>query len=424
MNEAADLCAFVDASPSPYHAVAEVTRRLEASGFTALDERARWKLVAGDQRYVVRDGGSIAALRIGQMSLVSGGFRLIGGHTDSPTFKVRPRPDMHRCGYRLVGVEPYGGVLAYTWLDRDLTLAGRVAVREPDGSISMRLVHLPGAPLRIPSLAIHLQREIREQGLKLNPQRHLVPVAGIEGKAGLIELLAKALRIAPGSVLAHDLFTADVQPSGIGGPGGEWVLAPRLDNLASCHAAVRALLDASPAEATQAIVLNDHEEVGSGTAEGAEGSFLEDVLRRVVAATGEEDPQSFPRAVARSWLVSADMAHGVHPNYADRHEPEHTPRLGGGPVLKMNANQSYATDASSAAWFAARCADAGVEFQHFVTRADLPCGTTIGPLSATRLGIATTDVGNPMLSMHSCREQAASADIAPMITALRAHLDA
>nr|MBA2530345.1 M18 family aminopeptidase [Euzebyales bacterium] len=225
------------------------------------------------------------------------------------------------------------------------------------------------------------------------------------------------------AVLAWDLVAADTQPAAFGGAGDAYVLSPRLDNLASCHAGVSALLRAEAAPHTQVLVANDHEEVGSGSAEGARGSFLSDVLRRVVAATDGNDPQAFARATARSRLVSADMAHALHPNYADRHDAEHQPRMGGGPVLKHNANQSYATDAGSAAWFAARCADAGVGVQHFVTRADLPCGSTIGPLTATRLGIATVDVGNPMLSMHSIREQCAAADVAPMIAALRAHLD-
>ena len=422
---AADLCAFVDASPSPYHAVAEVARRLEAGGYVKLDERERWKLVPGDRRYVIRDGSSIAALRFGQAEPSVAGFRLVGGHTDSPTFKVRPRPDVRRHGYRLVGVEPYGAVLAYTWMDRDVTLAGRVAVRGPEGAPELRLLRLPGAPLRIPSLAIHLNREVREQGLKLNPQQHLVPVWGsaVTGAAepGLVEALAAQLGVGVSDVLGHDLVTADTQPSVV---AGEWVFAPRLDNLASCHAGTTALLDAEPADATQILVLNDHEEVGSGSAEGARGSFLSDVLRRAVAATGDADGQSAARAIASSWLVSADMAHAVHPNYADRHDREHQPRFGGGPVLKVNANQSYATDAATGGWFAARCADVGVPLQHFVSRADLTCGTTIGPLTATRLGLATVDVGNPLLSMHSCREQAHPADIAPMIAALRAHLEA
>ncbi|MGH8908058.1 MAG: M18 family aminopeptidase [Egibacteraceae bacterium] len=421
-----DLCSFVDASPSPFHAVAWVARRLEAAGFTRLDERDAWKLAPGDLRYVVRDGGSIAALRVGRAEPAAAGFRLVGGHTDSPTFRVRPRPDVRRSGYRLIGVEPYGGVLYHTWMDRDLTLAGRLAVRGPDGTPLMRLVLLPGAPLRIPSLAIHLSREVRDEGFKPNPQAHLVPVWGLDGdgEPGLVEALADLAGVPADAVLGHDLVTADTQPSALGGSGGEWVLAPRLDNLASCHAATAALIRAEISDATQVVVLNDHEEVGSGSAEGARGSFLEDVLRRAVAATDDRDPQSAARAIARSWLVSADVAHAVHPNWADRHEPSHQPRFGGGPVLKANANQSYATDAASGAWFAARCADAGVGLQHFVSRADVACGSTIGPLTAMRLGIATVDVGSPLLSMHSCREQAHIADIAPMIAALHAHLTA
>jgi aspartyl aminopeptidase len=419
-----DLCTFVDASPSPYHAVVEVARRLETTGFRRLDEREVWKLAPGDQRYVVRDGGTIAGLRVGRAEPASAGLRLVGGHTDSPVFKVRPCPDVRRHGWRLVGVEPYGGVLYHTWMDRDLTLAGRVAVRGPDGAPALRLVHLPGAPLRIPSLAIHLCREIKEQGLKLSPQAHLVPVWGFDlgAEPGLVEALADLVGVAPDAVLGHDLVTADTQPAGLGGPDGEWVLAPRLDNLASCHAAVEALIGADTADATQVIVLNDHEEVGSGSAEGARGSFLEDLVHRIVAATDDTDPQSVPRAIAGSWMVSADTAHAVHPNYADKHDPQHRPRLGGGPVLKVNAAQSYATDAASGGWFAARCADAGVRLQYFSSHADLTCGSTIGPLTAMRLGLATVDVGSPLLSMHSCREQAHTADIAPMVHALHTHL--
>ncbi|MGH8932413.1 MAG: M18 family aminopeptidase [Egibacteraceae bacterium] len=423
-SEGQDLCAFVDASPSPYHAVAEVARRLQLAGFAALDERDHWKLAPGDQRYVIRGGGTIAALRVGQGDPAVAGFRVIGAHTDSPAFAVRPRPDVRRHGYRLVGVEPYGGVLSHTWMDRDLTLAGRVAVRGPDGAPDSRLVRLPGAPLRIPSLAIHLNREIRDQGLKLNPAQHLVPVWATDHGAerGLVEALAEEIGVEADAVLGHDLVTADTQPPALGGPDGEWVLAPRLDNLASCHGGIEALTRAGRGDATQMLVFNHHEEVGSGSAAGARGPFLEELLYRVLAAMGENDRQSVARAIAGSWLVSADMAHALHPNYADRHDPDHQPRFGGGPVLKVNANQAYATDASSGGWFAARCADAAVPWQHFVSRADLACGSTIGPITATRLGVATVDVGNPLLSMHSCREQAAVADIAPMIQVLQAHL--
>ncbi|HWB72341.1 MAG TPA: M18 family aminopeptidase [Egibacteraceae bacterium] len=421
-----DLCAFVDAGPSPYHAVAEMVRRLETAGFTPLDERDRWDLRPGVRRYVVRDGGSLAAFRVGSRPPSAAGFRLVGGHTDSPALKVRPRPDIGREGYRLVGTEPYGRPLLHTWMDRDLTLAGRVALRRPDGSVGLQLVRLDGVRLRVPSLAIHLDRRINEEGLKLDPQRHLVPLWGLGGDdpagPGLLDAVADQAGVERAAILGHDLFTADTQPAASGGDDG-FVFAPRLDNLASCHAGLLALTQAAASDHTQVLVCNDHEEVGSASAEGAAGPFLEDLLRRVVAVCEGPDPEAFPIAAARSRLVSADTAHAVHPNYAERHEPGHRPRFGGGPVLKANANQSYATDAGSGAWFASRCADAGVSLQHFVVRADLPCGSTIGPLTAARLGVSTVDVGIPLLSMHSCREQAAAADIGPMVAALTAHLE-
>ena len=421
-DSAADLLAFVDAGVTPFHAVAAMARRLDAAGFAALDERERWELEAGHRRYVVRDGGSIVAFALGDLPPAEAGFRLVGAHTDSPTFRVRPRPDAVRAGYRSLGVEPYGGALTHTWLDRDLTLAGRIAVAE-GGGVSTRLVHLPGAWLRIPSLAIHLTRGSRDEGLKLDPQQHLVPIWGPADGPDLVAAVAEHAGVAPDVVVGWDLVAADTQPAAFGGAGDAYVFAPRLDNLASCHAGLRALLRTETGASTAVLVANDHEEVGSGSAEGARGSFLEDVLRRVVAAAGG-DEQDVARAKARSLLVSADMAHAVHPNYSDRSEPGHLPRMGGGPVVKHNANQAYATDAGTAGWFVTRCREAGVEAQHFVTRADMPCGSTIGPLTATRLGIATVDVGMPMLSMHSIREQAAVADVDPMIDALAAHFAA
>ncbi len=419
-DPADDLLALVAASPTPYHAVAEMGRRLEAAGSVRLDERAAWSPAPGDLCHVVREG-SLAAFRAGSRSPADAGFRIVGAHTDSPTYAVRPRPDVRRAGYRLLGVEPYGGALHYTWLDRDLTLAGRVVLR--DGAT--RLVHLPGAPLRIPSLAIHLQREVND-GLRLNPQQHLVPAWGpdLQGEPGLLAALADHVGADPGDLLGHDLVLADTQAPARGGAGGDWLFAPRLDNLASCAAGLAALLAAEPGEATQVLVANDHEEVGSASAEGAAGTFLADVLARLVAAAdGDGDGgQAWWTARARSVLVSADVAHALHPNHPERHEPAHQPALGGGPVLKVNAPQRYATDAATGAWFAARCAEAGVPLQHFVTRADLPCGSTIGPITASRLGIATVDVGQPVLSMHSLREQAAAADVALMGAALTAHL--
>ena len=309
--------------------------------------------------------------------------------------------------------------LWHTWLDRELTVAGRVALR--GGATA--LVRLPGAPLRLPSLAIHLDRSVRE-GLTLDPQRHLVPVwAGDLGEEpGLVEAVAAAAGTGADDVVAHDLVLADTQPAARAAADGSWIAAPRLDNLTSCHAGLLALLAAPAGPRTQVLVCNDHEEVGSGSMAGARGSFLEDVVRRLATATDPGDPEAVHRAIARSRLVSADMAHGVHPTRAERHESAHQPRLGGGPVVKLNANQAYATDATTGGGFRERCAEAGVPVQSFVMRADLPCGSTIGPLTATRLGIATVDVGIPQLAMHSCRELASALDIPLMVDALTACL--
>lgn len=413
-----DLRAFVDAAPSPFHAVAEMTRRLTAAGFTELAESDAWELAPGDRRFVVRHG-SVIAFRVGSSSPAEAGLRMVGAHTDSPTFRVRPRPDVRQAGYRLIGVEPYGGGLWHTWLDRELTVAGRAVLR--GGRTA--LVHLPGAPLRLPSLAIHLDRGVRD-GLKLDPQRELVPVwsADLTDAADLAAAVAEAAGVAPGDVLAQDLVLADTQPAGTAGADGTWIAAPRLDNLASCHAGVTALVAAPAGARTQLLVANDHEEVGSGSMSGARGSFLEDVVARLAAAADPGDVQALPRALARSRLVSADMAHAVHPTRSERHEPAHQPQLGGGTVVKVNANQAYATDAAGAAWFAERCAEASVPFQWFVSRADLPCGSTIGPLTATRLGVPTVDVGAPMLAMHSCRELSSAVDVPLYVDALTACL--
>ncbi len=417
-----DLRAFVDASPSPGHAVAELARRLTAAGFTELVEADRWAPEAGSRHFVVRHG-SLIAFRLGSGPLGDTGMRLIGAHTDSPTFKVRPHSDVRQAGYRLVGVEPYGGGLWHTWLDRELTVAGRVVLRSAADRPASVLVRLPGAPLRFPSLAIHLDRAVRE-GLTLDPQRHLVPVwdGDLGDEPGLIEAVAAAAGARPDDVVGHDLVLADTQPAARAGADGSWIAAPRLDNLTSCHAGLLALLAAPASERTQVLVCNDHEEVGSGSMAGARGSFLEDVVRRLAVATDPSDPEAVHRAIARSRLVSCDMAHGVHPTRTDRHEPAHQPRLGGGPVVKLNANQAYATDATTGGWFRERCAAADVPVQSFVTRADLPCGSTIGPLTATRLGIATVDVGIPQLAMHSCRELASALDVPLMVDALTACL--
>jgi aspartyl aminopeptidase len=421
---AQDLLAFIDASPTPFHAVHEARRRLEAEGFRALDERERWSVKPGDRVFVSRGGTSIAAFEIGQEPIDRAGFRLVGAHTDSPNLRLKPNASYAKNGFHQLGIEVYGGALWHTWLDRDLSLAGRVVVAGKGGQ-QTHLVRFDRPLLRIPNLAIHLNRQVNTDGLKLNPQEHLAPVFGLETggpadlKALLVEELARTgVKVDADDLLAWELCLYDLQPSTRSGLRGEFLHAPRLDNLASSHAGLSALLSGRGRRSTCGVVLYDHEEVGSRSAQGADSSFLRDCLERLTLAHSDGSADARYRAIQSSFLVSADMAHAVHPNYADKHEPRHQPLLGAGPVIKNNVNQSYATDAESWGFFAGLCREAGVSPQVFITRTDLGCGSTIGPITAAQLGMRTVDVGNPMLSMHSIREMAAAADVEKMIRVL------
>jgi aspartyl aminopeptidase len=419
-----DLLAFIEAAPTPYHAVSEVGSRLSKAGFRRLSERDSWQLAAGERGFVVRGGGSIAAFRLGKKSPAEAGFVILGAHTDSPNLRLKPNATFSAHGYEQLSVEVYGGVLLSTWLDRDLGLAGRVVLE--DGSA--RLVRLPGTFCRIPSLAIHLNREVNSAGLTLNPQTQLAPLAALELEAGGLELSERLAAAAGDGVTAQalrgsDLCLFDTQAPALGGARNELICSARLDNLVSCHAALSALLGAGEAgDATRVVVLYDHEEVGSETATGAGSQLLESVLARLLACYAPSN-DGFARAIAGSLLVSTDMAHALHPNYPDKHDKQHRPLLGKGPVLKVNVGQRYATDGPTAAHFRAACARVGVEPQHFVSRNDIGCGSTIGPIVAAGLGLRTVDVGGPMLSMHSCREMAASADVPVMIRVLTALFD-
>ncbi|MGF1466210.1 MAG: M18 family aminopeptidase [Sandaracinaceae bacterium] len=415
-----DLLRFLDAAPTPWHATAEVVARLTAAGYRTLDEREPWQVASGDRVLIVR-GGSLVAFVVGRRPPSEAGFRLIGAHTDSPNLRVKPQPTVEGEGAWQLAVEPYGGVLLHTWLDRDLSVAGRVWVRGADGP-EARLVRLEGAVARVPSLAIHLDREVNTSGLVLNAQQHMAPLTAVPGGEAwdLTARLAADLGVGADDVVGHDLCLFDVTPAALGGAREELLFSARLDNLASCHAGLAALLDAGdPGDATRGLVLYDHEEVGSRSAQGADSPFLAEALTRLAHAR-DAGPDAAARAFARSFLVSADMAHALHPNYADRHEKGHRPVLGGGPVIKTNVNQRYATDGETTARFLAWCRAADVKPQHFVTRSDLACGSTIGPITAGRLGIRTIDVGNPMLSMHSCREMASAVDHGPMVAVMTA----
>lgn len=428
MSDAAgDLLKFIDASPTPYHAVRECIRRLEAEGFSKLEESGAWKLEPDDRRYVVRNDGSIAAFVVGTAPPGDGEFRIVGAHTDSPNLRLRPNPARDESGYDQLAVEPYGGVLLHTWFDRDLSIAGRVGWIDSDGAVHSTLVDFEKPVLRLPNLAIHLFPELKTDGLNLNAQTHAIPVCGLGGDKGTFAALVAARvseiegsKVKPESISAYELMTYDTAPSVLCGFEDEFVSAPRLDNLGSCHAGLSALIAAAGSgSSTRMAVFYDHEEVGSRSGHGAAGTFLVDTLSRIVQASGGAD-QDLARSLDRSILVSADMAHAVHPNYADRHDSGHKPVIGGGPVIKSNVNLSYASDTPATSRFVAACREAGVEPQYFVSRNDYGCGSTIGPITAARVGLKTVDVGNPMLSMHSCRETAGAADVEPMIRTLTA----
>ncbi|MDX2378353.1 MAG: M18 family aminopeptidase [Acidimicrobiia bacterium] len=396
-----DLISFLDASPSPRHAVESAIGRL--GGFDRLDEAAAWDEppAAG---YVVR-GGALIAWRIPDGAAPNTPFRMAGAHTDSPCLRIKPRPDVASHGWQQLGIEVYGGILNNSWLDRDLALAGYVV--DIDGHEHLVDVREPLA--RVPQLAIHLDREVNSKGLVLDAQRHLTPVWGIgEPAGGFAAWLADRAGLDRPPTW-WELCLYDVQGASVLGHNGSLLASGRLDNLLSCWAATRALADADPVDHIAVIVLNDHEEVGSSSTTGASGPFLESVLARLVSARGGSDDDRY-MAYAGSACISADNAHAVHPNYAERHEPAHAPAVNAGPALKINANQRYATSASTAAMFQRSCEAAGVPWQVFVSRNNMPCGSTIGPLTATRLGIPTADVGVPQLSMHSARELCGSRD--------------
>ncbi|MEZ5407179.1 MAG: M18 family aminopeptidase [Acidimicrobiales bacterium] len=428
---AAGILEDLRVSPTPYHAAARAAELLEAAGFTECDP-AR-PLPSGPGPRFLRTGGSLAAW---VQPETFDGVLLVGAHTDSPNLRVRTRPDVTSAEVSLVGVEVYGGVLLNSWLDRDLGLAGRVSVRDASGAISQRLWCESEPILRIPQLAIHLDREIRDKGLDLNPQQHIRPLwaLGPADEGAVRAYVAAGLGVEPEAVLAWDLMAFDTQPPAVVGRDRDLFASARIDNLVSSFCAVRALAgSAGPAGPVgdgngsigadggrmPMVALYDHEEIGSESATGASGSWLASVLERVAVAAGL-DRAGYLAALARSLVISADGAHATHPNYADKHEPSHHVHLNGGVVLKRNANQRYATDAVSEAEVVAAAADAGVPIQYYIHRNDLPCGSTIGPITAARLGVPTVDIGAPQLAMHSCRETAGLADLDHLHTLLRA----
>ena len=416
----APLLEFLDASPTPFHAVANVAARLRAAGYAAVDEGARWDEALPDKCYFTRNGSSLVAVALSpDRPPAEHGFRLVGGHTDSPCLRVKPNAITHNNGYAKLAVEVYGGALLNPWFDRGLGLAGRVTLQTAAGAIENRLINIDKPLAFIPSLAIHLDRDANENR-NINKQKELPAVlCRVTKKAPDFERVLRAQlarqyrRLAVKTILAFELCLYDCQPAEVVGLKGEFIASARLDNLLSCHAGMEALL-AARAKNNHILVLNDHEEVGSASASGADGPFLRDILMRLCG--GEA---ALAGALSRSMLVSADNAHGVHPNYAHKHEPNHQPLLNDGPVIKVNSNQRYATNSETAALFRQVCERAGLPFQTIVVRSDMACGSTIGPITATRLGIRTADIGIPQLGMHSIRELAGVEDQHTLTAALK-----
>lgn len=420
-QSAQELLAFIDASPSPWHAVATATAQLRAAGFLPLDETDTWSLQAGGRYFVVRGGSALIAFVVGSQPLATSGLRLLGAHTDSPGLRLKPRPALDGDGLVRLGVEIYGGPILATFADRDLGFAGRVGVRT-DSGFEMRLLRTAGAVARLPNLAIHMNREVNESGLKFNKQTELPlmfagALDGMQPAQQFSAFLARQLDVAADAVLSWELAAFDVQPGALWGADEEFIADGQIDNLASCHAGLSALLATPAPEASCVLALLDHEEVGSTSATGADGSFLGDVVSRLCAEAGDLRQ----RVLARSFFVSADMAHAWHPNFPAAYEPAHRVMVNGGPVIKSNANQRYSTGAETAARFITLCEAAGVPYQQYAHRTDLGCGGTIGPILAAQLGVPSVDVGNPMWSMHSARESAGTLDHAYMIEVLRAH---
>ncbi|MFJ6380030.1 M18 family aminopeptidase [Kitasatospora sp. NPDC092039] len=418
-----DLIAFLGTSPSPYHAVASAAERLEKAGFRQVAETDAWDHAAGG-RYLIR-GGALIAWYLPEGAGPETPFRIVGTHTDSPNLRVKPVPDTGSEGWRQVAVEIYGGVPLNTWLDRDLGLSGRLALK--DGTV--RLVQLDEPLLRVPQLAIHLDRQVNE-GMKLDKQRHLTPIWGLGpvDEGSLISYVAQRAGLAAADVVGWDLMTHDVQPASYLGRDRELLAAPRLDNLLSVHAATAALAAVATADGAAdlpyipVLAAFDHEETGSESDTGAQSPLLGNVLDRTIHARGGTT-EDRARALAGTVCLSSDMGHAVHPNYSERHEPGHHPMPNGGPILKVNVNNRYATDGVGRAVFAAACEKAGVPWQSFVSNNAMPCGTTIGPITAARLGIRTVDCGIAALSMHSARELCGAEDPYLLASALKAFLE-
>ncbi|MCF7822947.1 MAG: M18 family aminopeptidase [Candidatus Marinimicrobia bacterium] len=413
-----DLLTFLDKSVTAYHAVQSAEEELIAHGFTRLYEQDEWDLLAQGKYYVIRSESALLAWKMGMGD--KPGVRLIGAHTDSPGLHLKPRGVYSQSGYVQLGVEVYGGPLLASWTDRDLSLAGRVIVK--DGSqLKVKSFKSDSVLLRVPQLAIHLNREVNEKGLLLNKQTHMPPILALENSEGkaidenlIRNLISNTLGLEKELIINWQLECYDTQAAVLSGLNGEFIVSGRLDNLTMCHAALKSLTQSEfKNPQTAMIALFDNEEIGSSTQNGAASSFIRDIVLRIFETSDVK--HALQRGLASSICISADGAHAIHPNYTEFHDPRHAVKLNGGPVIKKNANHRYATGALTSSIFEQLCKDVKVPVQHYVHKTDLPCGSTIGPITATGLGIPVVDVGNAMLSMHSIREMSGARDHEMMI---------
>lgn len=432
---------FVSKSPSPYHAVDNIKEKLVANGFEVLKEKDEWYVAPGKSYVVTRNGSSLIAFRVGDNYKPGGPVAIVGAHTDSPCLRIKPISKKSSEGFIQVGVEQYGGLIAHLWFDRDLSIAGRVYVREPSGKYVPRLLHVNKPLMRIPTLAIHLNREVNQK-LEINRETEMVPIAGQEvyghscasdpnlrltesqfqavkhvverhSESLVTSIIALELGVDARQIEDFELVLCDHQPPTLGGMHDEFIFAPRLDNLTSCFAAAEGITAVKPAsDSISMISLFDHEEIGSVSAQGADSSFLPDVLTRLA----DSNAGALARMCSRSFLLSSDQAHGVHPNYERFYEKANRPHVNGGPVIKINANQRYATNSRGIVIIKAVAEKARVPLQLFVVRNDSPCGSTIGPMLSAKLGLRTLDLGNPQLSMHLIRETGGSHDVIRLST--------
>ena len=411
---AQDLLDYIKRSPTPFHATKNLVELFTENGFTALDEGESWSIKSNSAYVVTRNDSSIIAFRTGDD--LNQGINMLGAHTDSPCLRIKPNADINKHSYTQLGVEVYGGALLHPWLDRDLSIAGRVSGVNKDGSLFHELIDFKKAVATIPNLAIHLDREANSKKT-INAQTHLPIILGHELTGNFKTTLLGLCPDNAETVLDYELSCYDTQAPGFVGLNDEFISSARLDNLLSTYIGARAILDAKDSNQASLFIATDHEEVGSASACGAQGPFLKSVLERLTKDAGE-----LTQLITRSSMISCDNAHGIHPNYADKHDQNHGPILNQGPVIKINNNQRYATNSISSAKFKHICEAIGVPTQTFVVRSDMGCGSTIGPITATELGIETLDIGAPQWAMHSIRETAGSADCDYLYQALSAFI--